>query len=49
LVYLIIIDPVNNHMGLGIAATNEFVILVLIVSNKLLTVTNIVEGKSGGV
>ena len=34
---------------MGVAATSEFVVLVIIVSQKLLAVTHISEGKAGGV
>jgi len=31
----------NNHIGIGIASSNEFIILVLIVSSRVISVTSV--------
>lgn len=38
-----IMNETNNHIGIGIASNNEFIILVLVVSSKVISVTNVTQ------
>lgn len=36
-----LMSETNNHIGIGIASSNEFIILVLIVSSRVISVTSV--------
>ena len=34
-------NETNNHIGIGVASSSDFIVLVLIVSTKLISVTSV--------